>query len=254
MATYSTEAIVIKSTDFGEADKIVTLFSKHKGKLASIAKGVRKIESRKAASLDLLSQCKVFLAQGRNLDLILETDIINPFATLKTNLELATFGYQVAEMINEFVEEGSPNLSLYKQAIEVLEALDQSSNVEDAEKIMGSYKLKFLSFLGFRPQLNKCANCNNLLIQSGNRFSARIGGVVCGGCARIDTFSRPITIDAIKVLRFLVDNQYDRVSKLNLNGGLRLEVGQQIGYYLEYLLEKDLKSDRLIEEIERLNK
>ena len=76
MSSYGTEGIILKATDLGEADKIFTVYTSNKGKIKAVAKGVKRPESHKSGSLDVLSCTKLFLAEGRNLDVILEVELL----------------------------------------------------------------------------------------------------------------------------------------------------------------------------------
>ena len=79
MPTYSAEAIVLRRANFGEADQVVTLLTRFQGKIPAVAKGVRKMGSRKGGNLDLLNHIKAHLAEGKNMDLITEVDLISAF-------------------------------------------------------------------------------------------------------------------------------------------------------------------------------
>ena len=84
--TYRTEAIVLKRTDFGEADRLLTLFSKDLGKISAIAKGARKPQSRKTGHVELFMRSKFFIAKGRNLDIITQAEMVDPHAPLREDL------------------------------------------------------------------------------------------------------------------------------------------------------------------------
>ena len=253
MSSYRTEAVVIKSSDFGEADRLLTLYTRNKGKLSAIAKGVKKPESRKAGSVDLLSHVSLYLAEGRSLDIILEASLLNTFSNLRQNLHLIASCYAILELVDQITPDRQENIELFRLLTQVLTKLDEVVKDEDAGKILTAFKIKLLTNTGFRPQLVKCANCSSILTTTSNRFSAALGGVLCGACGNLDKASRPISSQAIKILRFIQDEDYDQVMKLDYPKVLGMEVEQQIRYYLEYLLEKELKSNHFVEKVNGLS-
>lgn len=111
--TYKTEGIVLKRRNFGEADRIVTIYTKHYGKIRALAKGVRKIKSRKGPSLEPFNQTSLFLAQGKNLDLITETQLINSFSDWRKDLMRVGVAYYFCELVDKLTPDGQANQSVF---------------------------------------------------------------------------------------------------------------------------------------------
>ena len=101
--SYSTEAITLKRTDLGEADRIVTLFTPGKGKYHAIAKGTRRPVSKLAGHLELLSRSQLQLALGRNLDIVTQAEGRENFLHLRSDLWHMTCGFYLAELVDRFV-------------------------------------------------------------------------------------------------------------------------------------------------------
>src|SRR5512136_3128624 len=97
--TYQTEAVIIKKTKLGEADRVLTLCTPDLGKIQAVAKGVRRPRSKLAGHLELLTHSLVSLARGRNLDTIIGSQTINSFLPLKTDLSLASRALYVTELV-----------------------------------------------------------------------------------------------------------------------------------------------------------
>lgn len=153
--SYKTEAIVIKRTDFAEADKIITVFSKHYGKIRFLAKGIRKISSRRAAALEPFNQVILFLAKGRNLDIVTEAKILNSFAQLRNNLKKVGLAFHFCELVDRLCAEEEPNpkvFALLKQSLAKLMIAEQ--NLADREIEYGINLLK-LSGFGLPKKLGK---------------------------------------------------------------------------------------------------
>lgn len=111
--SYKTEGIIIKRINFGEADKLLTLFSKHFGKIRLIAKGVRKIKSRKSGNIELFFQISLMAARGRSIDIITEVQPINTFKNFRKNLKKTSMAYYFCELVDRLTAEGQANKKVY---------------------------------------------------------------------------------------------------------------------------------------------
>lgn len=144
--TYKTEGIIIKRWNFGEADKIITLFSKHYGKIASLAKGIRKLTSRKAGNLDLFNYTALLIVKGKQLDLITEAQVIKSFQKMKKDLKKVAIAYQVCELVDKLTAEKQSNYQVFNLLKESLEQLDREGLKEN---FLFIFKKRLLEILGF---------------------------------------------------------------------------------------------------------
>lgn len=111
--TYKTEGIILKRTNFGEADKIITVFSKNHGKLRVLGKGIRKITSRRAPHLELFNQAAVFLHEGKNFDLVTEAQITNSYQEVRKDLGKIRAAYFAAELVDSLCPEKQVNRQVF---------------------------------------------------------------------------------------------------------------------------------------------
>lgn len=249
--SYSAEAIVINRRNFGEADRIVTLLLKYKGKFDAIAKGVRKVSSRRGPNLDLLNQVKAHFAIGKNLDVITEVQTLNSFKKAKEDLDRVSSGFYIAEIVNEFLAEGQGGREVFNLLLYTLRELDKETDLEKIRKVLRAFEIKFLHIIGYKPQLSRCVRCGDKLVTSGNFISPEAGGTLNEKCAIQTISKKPISNDAIKILRFLQEESWEKIDKLIISSGLNLELERHLRFYIEYLLEKELKSANFIEQIKR---
>lgn len=148
MKTYKTEGIILKRSDFGEADRLLTIFTKHDGKIRVIAKGVRKTTSRKGPSLELFNHVQVFVARGKNLDIITEAEVINSFSKFRKNLKKVACAYQACELVDKLTAEQAEN----KEVLDLLK--DYLLQISDQRPATSNqqFSLTLLTFLGFWPK------------------------------------------------------------------------------------------------------
>jgi len=237
--TYQTEAIIIKKIKLGEADRILTLYTPHLGKLRAVAKGVRRPRSKLAGHLELLTHSQITLARGRNLDTIIGSQTINSFLPLKSDLYLTSYALYAAELVDLFTVDNIENYPLFQLLLEAMLHLSQSS---DKELILRYFELRLLSQVGYRPQLQQCVSCHSQLMPSGNSFCPGAGGMLCPSCSQSYPLTHPVSVNALKVLRFLQNSDYNTASKLKMNPELSREIEEVIRDYLKYLLEREVKS------------
>lgn len=149
--TYKTEGIIIKRWNFGEADKIITLFSKHYGKIASLAKGIRRLTSRKASNLDLFNYTVLLIVKGKQLDLITEAQVISSFRKMKKDLKKVAVAYQVCELVDKLTRERQTSYQVFNLLRESFKKLNEDK-IE--ENFLFLFKKRLLEILGFGLPLN----------------------------------------------------------------------------------------------------
>ncbi len=236
---YQTEAIIIKKTKLGEADRILTLYTPHLGKIQAVAKGVRRPRSKMAGHLELLTHSQVPLARGRNLDTITGSQTINSFLPLKSNLELTSHALYAIELVDQFTADHIENYPLFQLLLETMHQLCQAG---DNELVLRYFELHLLNEVGYRPQLHRCVSCKANLEPITNSFCSTAGGMLCPNCSQSQPLTYPLSVNALKVLRLLQNYNYNTVSKLKINPELSRELEGVMRDYLKYLLEREVKS------------
>lgn len=242
---YRTEAIILKRSRLGEADRLLTLYTPYRGKCRVIAKGVRKPTSRKAGHLEILCHSKLLLARGRSLDIVTQAETVNAFPNLRADLTKTSRAYYVVELMDRFTVEGIENYPLFELLVQVLGWLNAESNVEIITRF---YELHLLGLVGYQPQLFHCVRCDEIIRPGDNQFSVGEGGVVCPRCwQKFPEISvQPISVDALKVLRYLQQHTLKESYHLPLNTEIHRGLERLMLRYITYHLERNLKSVEFI--------
>lgn len=247
---YKTEAIIIKKTKLGEADRILTMYTPYLGKIQAVAKGVRQPKSKMSGHLELLTYSMVSLARGKNLATVTGSQTINGFMTIKGDLVLTSYALYAIELVNQFTEDGIEDYPLFKMLLEVLEKLSTEKN---RELVLRYFEVRLLDNLGYRPQLKQCVSCHSQLKPVLNCFCPASGGVLCPACSREGNFSYSLSVNGLKVFRLLQDGDYGTISRLKMTKELNSELEKLIRAYIKYLLEKDIKSIAWLEALKRID-
>lgn len=250
---YRTEAIVLRRTDFGEADRLLTLYTPYLGKIRAIAKGVRKPTSRKSGHVELLTHSRLLVARGRGLDIVTQAETIHSFRPLREDLLRTTYGYYAAELLDRFVGEGVENRPLFDLLVATLSRLGETDDLDLTARF---YELRLLAFVGYRPQLFRCVECRGK-VERGAKiyFSPSDGGTLCQRCYNRGSAERrgakAISLGALKVLRFLQTRDYDSCRRLQISRRLHEEMESVMGRYISHLLERNLKSLEFLRRLRR---
>lgn len=183
MNNFVTDAINIKSYNLSEADKIIVMYSKDKGLIRGVAKGVKKPKSKLGARMDLLVANKLMLYKGKNLDRICQAEALNTFHKTRQNLDKIFYSMYISEIVNNFGVEDDP---CSKEVYDLLyKALDKISNAENPVEIVIAaikFQLKMMQISGLGVELDKCLCCGNTINEENMYFSAQMGGVLCRKC------------------------------------------------------------------------
>ena len=232
---YKDEGIVLKTIKLGEADRIVTIFTRSNGKVRAVAKGVRKTKSRFGARLEPFTQAQLMIYKGRSLDTITSVDIVRSFDEVRTDYRCLTSAAALVEVVEKMSEEREQSLSTYSLLRAGLEALGSGP----CDSIVPAFLIKLLSISGYHPQLTVCAGCGATTGLGG--FSAALGGAVCEDCWRTDRDAERLGGERISVLNRLLAEDFGADA-----GDVAGELTQLLRRYAEYHLERPLKSLHLL--------
>lgn len=245
---YRTEAVVLRRSDFGEADRLLTIYTPAMGKLRTIAKGVRKPISRKGGHLELFTYSRLLIARGRSLDIITQAETIEAFRPLRRSLWRATYACYAAELLDSFTAENEENRPLFDLFLATLNHLSAETRLKLAIRF---YELRLLELVGYRPQLFRCLKCGTEIEPVENFFSPAEGGVLCPRCGEDSPGARLLPLKALKALRFMQTNEYQNCRRLRLSAALHDELERILQDYIVYLLERKLKSPAFIKRLRR---
>ena len=248
--TYRCEALTLRSSPLGETDLIVTLYSREHGKIRAVAKGARKSASRLVGHLEPLTQARLSLARGRNLDIVTQAQVVQSFPELKSSLTGITQGLYVAELLDGFGSEASPNPELYQLAVDVLSALGQADGEQpETDLPLRYFELHLLRHSGLLPELYRCIECRREIAPDRHRFSPNMGGALCLECSPPDAHVLPLSLRALKVLRLMHRGAVGDAASLAINPSLSAELRSVLSNTVRYWLGKEIRSNSFLEHL-----
>ena len=247
--SFRVDAVVLRHTDFGEADRMLTLFTRQLGKTRAIAKGARKIASRKAGHIEPFTHVRLQLAKGKDMFLITQADTVDAYLPLREDLVLTGQAAYVLELLDRFsYEDETEHPSTFRLLTETLARL--ASTTDDATwLILRYYEMRLLDHVGFRPQLFECANCGRIIQPEDQFFSFGAGGVICPRCGKGLRHLHDISLETLKYLRHFQRSSYAEATRAHPSPVVRQVSERLLQGYFTYLLESELNTPGFLRKI-----
>ena len=247
MSIYSTEAILLAVRNFGEADKIATLFSKEYGKISAAAYGCRRPKNKLAGAMQIFSQLELSLAEGNNIDVIKHCEVKLSNVQVRNDLEMMAYGMFVAELIIEFYPDKQEDSAMYDLLLGVIQLLSQKNPRLVA--LAAGYQI--LNKSGCQPTYDSCLCCGKL-VGDDFHFSYEKAGVVCRDCREFESMS--IDLKIVEFINQLLSLDWQNPQSFTVNGKTLVDAEKLLIGNLSFVLEKPLKSIAFINQLTNLPK
>jgi DNA repair protein RecO (recombination protein O) len=238
---FNVDAIILRRSDFDEADRVLTVFTAERGKLRLLAKGARKTTSRKSGHIELFTHATLQVAEGRTWGIVSQAETVESFRALREDLDKISQAYYLAELVDKFSEENDPSFPLFELAVLTLARLNDSPPATTS-MAMRFFDLHLLRLTGYQPQLHFCIACNKPLEAEDSYFHPGEGGVFCPNCGATRPGTQRLSLGALKVLRFLQTRSWEEAARLHLTPATQHEVEKTLLDYITHILERKLKS------------
>jgi DNA repair protein RecO (recombination protein O) len=244
--TIRTQTIVLRHKDWGEADRILWLYTYKLGKVQAIAKGVRKIHSRKAGHLEPFTLVNILMARGKDFFIVTQAETIDAFLRLREDLVRVGYGAYVVELLERFTSFEDENQAIYN-LLKV--TLTRINTLEDTVLPVRYFEIHLLDLLGYRPQLFNCVNCGETIQAEDQYFSNSQGGVLCPRCGPKYPDSKFIAMNTLKYMRHFQRSSFSEVEHANLTPDLNQHIESLLHGYFTYFLERNLNSPNFIRRV-----
>jgi DNA repair protein RecO (recombination protein O) len=243
---YTTEAIVLKRHNLGEADRIVTLYTPDEGKLRAVAKGVRRPASRLSGHVELFSLSLVQLARGRELDVLTQAETRAAYRNVREDLGRTSQAYYALELVDRFTPDRLEHRAVFHLLRELLETLDGPA---PSPLALHYFALHGLAALGYRPQLAQCVLCRAEIAPGPNYFSQPLGGVACVACGPGEPTAQSIPVNVLKVLRYLQRTPSLAAVRVTVAPDVLGGAEAVLRAYTESLIERRLRTGEFLDRL-----
>jgi len=245
MHSLKTYGIIIKRSNYSEADRILTILTDRFGKIKAIAKGVRKIKSRMAGSLEPYMLVNLQLHEGKTFYIVTGAEIIEEYKNIHSEIKKTAQAYFVGELVDKFLEEHQRAETIFEISQQILSAIEN----DEKDLVISAYQLKIVEAAGFKPELFDCLHCKEKLSAGQNFWDHVEGGVICSSCQQKFNHGNEISDEAIKVLRFIEQNSFKNIAKLKLEQKIENELDKILLEYIKNILERDIKSRKFLNQV-----
>jgi DNA repair protein RecO (recombination protein O) len=252
MPLYTTNAIVIRSLNYGESDKIVTFFTKDFGKLKGIAKGARRSKKRFQNALGLFSHLRLifFDKEGMGLARAESCDILHVFPKIKEDLKKILYGNYYLELVNEMAGEREANREAFELLLSFLLHLEE---MEPQEEQLRLFEIRMVSLFGYRPNMRRCDLCKksweDLREIPAVFFSLERGALVCERCSKMWNNLIPLSLGTARLIDKISQMELSKVHRLRFTPQALSESRELLPKFISYQLGKELKSLKAMREI-----
>ena len=241
MSYIKTKGVILKEINVGEADKIVTIFSKNKGKITGSAKGARRPKSRFVAGSQLFCYSEFVLFKGKDMYSINSCDVIEPFYEIRNDLVKLTYAAHINEIVIDNVQEEQPSSKVLQLFLNSLYMLAKTEKAP--EQIARVFEIRLMAILGYAPLVIGCIKCGKEDFTDFS-FSFRNCGFLCKECIADDRYALNLSEGAARAINYIVYS--------NIKNIFNFEVSKKILGELERVSKRYLK-DRLDREYNKLD-
>lgn len=254
MPTFTTQGILLRRTEYGDHDWILTLFSQDLGKIGMMAKFARKSKKRFAGALELFSQLQVVCSKGRGksrLPILQEAVLCQPYSGIRESIWKTAHASYWAELVALWLEEAHGQPEIYQLLDESLMALDQAEAQLDAITVIFQYR--FLILAGLGPHLERCTVCRRAIESSrAKSFAVSVahGGVVCAKCREATGDLRlQLARGTIKQLAWVAGGDLNHARRARFSAAAMQEAQQMLEAFIPYHLGKRPRSLKVLNQL-----
>jgi DNA repair protein RecO (recombination protein O) len=252
MAPFSSPAIMLRATEHGDYDKIVTFFTLYHGKITLMAKGAKKSVRRFAGILELFSVLSLVWTGGRGsgLPILQEASVVSPFEQIRKDIVRTAYASCWCEMVSLWMEQGQRQVPVYNLLAYLLDQLNGER--QSSEMLHIAFQLRFMAINGFRPGLEHCRVCASTLKEFQNAsvlFDVKRGGVLCERCGPSTTGRLHLSKGTIKLLSWVLNAPLEKLHRVRFSKQAVDETVRMLEVFVPYHLGKETKSLKFLKQL-----
>ena len=249
MPSYNATSLVLHRIDFGEYDRMLTLFTREKGKVSAVAKGARRASSRLSGATELFVQARLQLGVGRNVDIVTQCEIERSFTALREDLQRLTRATYFCELLDRFTgdRDEAASQDLFDLTIGALLLLQRASDYLDG--VVHAYELQLLATVGYAPVLDRCVACGDPVGMRGGGFSPALGGIVCPSDRFRATDAVTLSAESALTLQTLRSADPEEILALRPAPKTAAEVAKALRWFVRFRSDRGLKTADFLDEL-----
>lgn len=223
--TLSVEGIVILSRDYKDSDKSLVIFTRDRGRLSFVARGVRKLNSKNRSSTDLLVHGEYQLSKGKAYYILNQGQVVEGFMNIRKDLLKTTVAMTMTVFLNDVLVDNMQQPEVFDLFSWTLKRLEST---KDPKFLLRYFLIKSILFLGHKPDLDCCSSCGGKTSESFYQFTE--GNLICANCTR-EGFH--LDEKLIITYKYLESDDFSRLKEIELTKSLL----EKLDYFLEKIIE-----------------
>lgn len=245
MGLYRTNAIILRTRNIGEADRVLVLLTEDLGKFEAVVKGARRGRSRFVGCTLPFNYIKALLLSGKGMDNLSQAELIHSFSKIREDLIKLAYASFWMELIDGFVQEREEVKEIFRFLLAAFIVLE---NVSDPKILNLAFEARILNYLGYQPRLDFCTACGKLITGS-FLFSIEAGGLICEVCREEYPDLTHISLNVLQLLKKLTETDLRRLNDLMASESEFRIAGKILRGFIEARFDKPLKSRVFLDNI-----
>lgn len=242
------EGIVIRTTDYGETNKVVTLYTREWGKVGVMARGAKKPNSRLSAVTQLFTYGYFLIQKSKGLGSLEQGEMISSLRSIREDIFLTAYASYIVDLTDKATaDEKKPNPFLFELLYQTLSLINEGYDLEILTNI---YEMKMLDLFGLHPCLDHCSVCGSTNGQFS--FSVREGGFICHLCVEGDPYAIKISQATVKLLRIFYYFDLSRLGSIDVKSETKLQLKKVISAYYDEYSGLHLKTKRFLDQMDKM--
>ncbi|MDF2854398.1 MAG: recombination protein RecO [Neobacillus sp.] len=240
------EGIIIRTTDYGETNKIITLYTREWGKIGVMARGAKKPKSRLSSITQLFTHGYFLVQRGTGLGTVQQGEMITSFRSIGEDIFLTAYASYIVELTDKCTEDKKANPFHFELLFQTLNYMNEGF---EPDILMNIYEMKMLNVLGMNPILNQCSVCGST--DGHFSFSIREGGFICHRCLNKDPYHFKLLPATVKLLRLFYYFDLSRLGSISIKEETKAELKKVITAYYEEYSGLHLKSKKFLNSMDQ---
>jgi DNA repair protein RecO (recombination protein O) len=250
MAIQKTEGILLRRQDLRETSSILTFYTRGFGKIKGIVRGVRGPRGQSGgAALEIFAHDEIVFYERKRSDIytVSQCDLIDFFEPVRGSLEKLSYAMYMVELLDSVTGLSDKNDEVLDLLLNSLRLLAADASPKRVARI---FEIKLLYILGLVPSMKLCALCGKI-VEAPARFSFARGGLICKECSRTDKETHPILPGTAKFIEHVLSSPFEKAARVKVAMPVGRELENILRRFLDYHIERRLKTVQFIKEIEK---
>src|SRR3989338_5089844 len=252
MAIQKSEGIVLRRQELRETSLILTFYTKDFGKIKGILRGVRGYRSQcGGGALEIFAYDEIVFYERKKSDIytVSQCDLLDFFNPVRESLDRLAYATYIVELLDSVTSLSDKNVEVFGLLLNSLRLLSGESS---ARRVARIFEIKLLHLLGLMPSLELCASCGKKLdLGVSAKFSLMHGGLICKNCLEADRDARPIMAGTARFITHIRSLPFEKVARIKVATTVGKELEVILRKFLDYHIERRLRTLEFIKEIER---